>query len=141
LSLYLDACVVVSLFIADDHTPRVRTWMTRRQSPLILSEWAITEFSSALALRRRMKRLDPSDRLEAESNFDAWLSSKEIVRVDVDARDFYSARHLMRFDSVELRAADALHLAIAMRLGVAIATLDDELAAAAAAVGMRLEPV
>ena len=126
------------MFVMDVHTPRVLQWVPQLARPLILSAWTITEFSSALALRRRMNALSAMDRLAAESAFDTWLSSNEIVQVDVGPRDFASARQLMRLDTVPLRAADALHLAIAMKLGIAMATLDDDLQTASRTVGLAV---
>ena len=88
-----------------------------------------------------MAALSAMDRLASESAFDAWLSSSEILQLDLSPRDFAAARQLMRLDTVPLRASDALHLAIAMRLGVAMVTFDKDLAAASRAVGLAVSSI
>jgi predicted nucleic acid-binding protein len=141
LSAYLDSSVVVSMFVTDAHSQRVSAWLSRQPPGPVLSSWTLTEFSSALALRKRMGTLNSSQRLAAESGFDVWASSGGVRQVEVSDLDFRSARQLMRLDTVALRAADALHLAIAVRLGVSMATLDGELAAAANTLGLPLQPI
>ena len=141
MTVYVDTCVAVSLFTDDAHTARADAWLVQQHGPLILSTWAVTEFSSALGVQRRRGALNAQDRLAAEAAFDGWLSSPQVRRVDIGAVDFTAARQLMRFDTVPLRAGDALHLAVAMRLGVAVATLDDDLAAVASAAGLSISEV
>jgi predicted nucleic acid-binding protein len=141
LNTYVDACVAVSLFSNDIHSSRADAWLLRQGDLLVLSSWAITEFSSALALQRRRGALNAQDRLAAEAAFDGWLSSPQVRQIDVGAGDFAAARQLMRFGTVSLCAGDALHLAVAMRLGGAMATLDDDLKAAATVAGLAISRV
>ncbi len=141
MTAYVDASVAVSLFIDDIHSHRADAWLARQDDQLVLSAWTVAEFSSALAFRRRMGTLDPQDCFAAEAAFDGWISSDQVRHVDVGAGDFAAARQLMRFDTVALRAADALHLAVAMRLGAAMATLDGPLKSAVGAVGLALESI
>jgi predicted nucleic acid-binding protein len=54
----------------------------------------------------------------------------------VDA-DHSHARRLLR-DDVRLRASDALHVAVALRCGYRLATLDADMAAAARGLGLEV---
>jgi predicted nucleic acid-binding protein len=141
LTAYVEASVAVSLFISDVHSHRADAWLARQGDPLLLSAWTITEFSSALALRRRSGTLVMQDSLAAESAFDGWVSSDQVRQLEIGSADFAAARQLMRYDMIRLRAPDALHLAIALRLGAAMATLDDDLQEAAKAVGLPVSVI
>ncbi len=141
MTAYVEASVAVSLFVDDVHSARVDAWLGEQRDPLLLSAWTITEFSSALAFRRRVGTLNANDRRSAEAAFDGWISSDQVRVVDVGASDFATARQLMRYDTIPLRAADALHLAIALRLGVVMATLDDDLETAAKTTGLGISAI
>lgn len=137
--IYLDASVVVSVFLPDVHTSRVVAWLGAVTEAPALSHWTITEFSSAAARQERMGRIGPDRRSAAEQNFDAWLLVVE--QAPVLRADFELARDLVRRGHPRLRAADALHLAIARRLGARLATLDVVMAEAARDAGTALEPI
>jgi predicted nucleic acid-binding protein len=140
LRTYLDASVVVSMFTIDVHSNRARTWLDAERRDLSLSDWSLAEFSSAIALGVRVGRLSETDRHGAEALLGAWLGSN--ARVDaVQADDIRVARSLIGATQLPLRASDALHLAIAKRLGHTIATFDVGMARAAADLGLALETI
>jgi hypothetical protein len=137
--IYLDASVVVSTFLSDVHTSRVMAWLSTVSEAPALSNWTVTEFSSAATAQERMGRITRDRRLVAEQNFDAWLLAVEQAPMIV--ADFALARDFLRRSLPRLRAGDALHLAVARRFGARVATLDAVMADAALAVGLALEPV
>lgn len=118
------------LFVTDAHTEVVRAWAGSGPRAAA-SPWTATEFTSALSLASRRKSLP---RAVIEENFDRWLRSLGPV-LKIDHEHFGSARRLMRTHAL-LRAGDALHLAVAQREGLAMATLDRRLAEAARAEGL-----
>jgi len=137
--IYLDTSVVVPLFLEDVHSPRVATWIGGVDEPVVVSTWTVAEFSSAAAGQERMGQITLADRQDAEAAFDGWL-----VAVDSTAvvgTDLATARQLIRSDRVRLRTPDALHVAIALRLGCRLATLDQNMARAGADLGLMLEPL
>jgi predicted nucleic acid-binding protein len=75
LSVYLDTSVLVSLFVRDGHTDRVLSWAQTQTEPPQVSDWAVTEFSSALGLRRRLGQLEEADRANLELALDGWQRS------------------------------------------------------------------
>jgi hypothetical protein len=137
--IYADASVVVSVFLADVHTGRVLAWLSATREALILSHWTVTEFSSAAARQERIGQISQDRRQLAEQNLDAWLSAVE--RTQVLRADFEFARDLIRRGPTRIRAADALHVAIARRLGARVATFDAVMADAARDVGLAIEPI
>lgn len=73
----------------------------------------------------------------ALAGFDAWLAQMP-TRMEIAAADIVLATtYLRRFD-LALRTPDALHLAIARRLGATLVTFDRAMAAAARALGMAV---
>ncbi|HEY1750678.1 MAG TPA: type II toxin-antitoxin system VapC family toxin, partial [Caulobacteraceae bacterium] len=132
--IYLDTSVVLPLFFTDAHAPRVRAWLSRVTAPSVISPWTVAEFSSAAAGHARMGRLADGDWVRAEAAFDIWAAG--LQKAPVLTADFDMARNLIRRDRTRLRTPDALHLAIARRLDIALATLDGALAEAARQVGV-----
>ena len=135
MTAYLDASVLVSMFVADLNTPRAWRLAERRPS-CIASLWTITEFSSALHLRARIGALTSEECSRAESSrLDHWLTSGR-EPVAMLAEDFLAARRMLRERKLNLRAPDALHLAACSRLGAELSSFDVKMLAAAAALGI-----
>ncbi|HEY3814523.1 MAG TPA: type II toxin-antitoxin system VapC family toxin [Caulobacteraceae bacterium] len=134
MSVYLDASVVVSLFVRDVHSARVAGWFATGR-PTVLSVWATTEFTSALSFYVRTGRLTVRERKTVERNFDQWRAS--YTEAELTSADFQAARALL-LDDVSLRAPDALHLAFAKLRALEIATLDEGLAKSAKASGVAV---
>lgn len=136
MSAYLDASVAVSLFVNDGHTGAADEWLRGLSAPVTLSLWTAAEFSAALAARARNRALAPAERTTAEQGFTEW--SRGMITAAVLDSDMVAARDMIRFDQAPLKAGDALHLALAVRLGLPIKTFDQALARAAEAVGMKV---
>ncbi|HEU0155859.1 MAG TPA: type II toxin-antitoxin system VapC family toxin [Stellaceae bacterium] len=108
-----------------------------RTAELIVSGLAAAEFSSAIARRVRMLEFSRGEAEIALAGFDAWLAQMP-TRMEIAAADIVLATtYLRRFD-LALRTPDALHLAIARRLGATLVTFDRAMAAAARALGMAV---
>ncbi|MGH6958402.1 MAG: type II toxin-antitoxin system VapC family toxin [Caulobacteraceae bacterium] len=135
MSIYIDASVLVSMWVSDSHSRRVDRWIETVDSSLVVSDWGAAEFSSALGARHRSGALSEPDREAAERSFDAWFGSG-VTQTDILAEDFRSARRLIRMEIAPLKAPDALHLAVARRLGAVFATLDRPLSRAADRLGV-----
>lgn len=70
----------------------------------------------------------------AFANFDQW-AAQEPARVRASSVDVMAAEGFIRRLDLNLRAPDAIHIAMTMRLGAALATFDDRMAEAARALG------
>ncbi len=134
MTVYLDTSVLMSLFQTDKHTERASVWIASVDA-FVMSSWTLTEFSSALAVRTRMRNLRDRDRREFELQLDQWLRGRVVLSV-LDG-DMVEARRLVRND-VRLRAPDALHLALAARNGCSLATLDEDMAKVATDIGLQV---
>ena len=95
----------------------------------------MTEFSSALSMQIRMKRLEPIERTRIEAAFDQWILTGRLLEFQPER--FSDARGLLQKHD-RLRTPDALHLAIARWNGLELTTLDTVLKEAALAEGLTV---
>lgn len=113
-----------------------------RQDPgsLIISDWVVTEFASALSVKIRMNRLSVEDRAKAVGLF-TRLKAESLAVLPISRDHFVTAARFADQYALGLRAGDALHVAVAAEQGATIFTLDTRLADAATALGVRAELV
>src|SRR5215471_19189300 len=105
---------------------------------LLISDFAAAEVASALSRLVRMALLTVADASARLADFEAWRATMS-MSVDIQASDARLAYiYVQRFE-LGLRAPDALHLAIARRLGVALVTLDRRLAGVGRELGVVIE--
>ncbi|MCI0546320.1 MAG: PIN domain-containing protein [Candidatus Rokubacteria bacterium] len=109
---------------------------------LLASDLVTTEIASALARRVREERLRPEHARRVHQTILSALHAGPYRRLELGREEHREAeRLLLGRPDLALRAADALHLALA-RSGraVAMATFDRRLAQAARATGMSTYP-
>ncbi len=117
------------------------SWLARQSAlDLTIRDWVITEFASALSVKVRMGGLGVGDRAKAASLF-TRLQGVTIAVVPITRDHFLTAARFANQSDLELRAGDALHVAVAAGLGATLYTLDKRLAEAAIALGMNAEMV
>ncbi len=134
MTAYLDASVLVSMFVADANTERAWRW-AEDHGAAICSLWTVAEFSSALGGQVRVRRLEPSERQRAEAQLDQWLG-RDREPVAPSAEDLVVARRMLRETASSLRTSDALHLAICQRLGAKLVSFDKQMLQVAAELGI-----
>jgi hypothetical protein len=96
---------------------------------LVISAWTLTEMASVGGIKQRTGAIDAATRQQALAHFQRFVSA-ELRTVEVEPADFRTAAVFIDA-SLALRAGDALHLAIAHRLGARLASLDRRLNEAA----------
>lgn len=134
MNLYLDASVLVALFSNDLFTKRADRALRGRDAGVLVSDFAATEFASSISRHVRMKELSVKDARDAFSAFDGWLA-KSAMRVDALSEDVKFAESALRRLDVNLRAPDAIHIAIAQRLNAQLVTFDERMADCARMLG------
>jgi uncharacterized protein len=134
--IYVDTSVIVASFTVESSTLAAQSWLAEhRDAKLATSPWVMTEFYSALAMKRRLNEI---------SDLTYAVTSQEFVRMVRDTlrecaithSHFEAAADIVTRPELKLRAADALHLAIATDNGTSICTLDQRLFEAARARGI-----
>jgi len=140
VSLYLDASVRVALFANDPFSVAART-LLRDQEPLVLvSDFAAAEFSAVIARRTRTGELTQQEARTTLANFDRWISHAA-NRVETASADISEATTMLRRLDTTLRAPDAIHIAIAVRLAASLFTFDRKMALSARMLGVFLVSV
>jgi predicted nucleic acid-binding protein len=138
LSIYLDTSVFVPLFVREQGSPAAQQLWRGALSPLLISAWTLTEFASAIAMKARLGAISSAQYAQAKQEAVAALGAAAFIASPVTGADFEQASDLLDRGVAPLRAGDALHLAICMRLGCDLATFDGAMAAAAVAHGLKL---
>ncbi|MBM5811264.1 MAG: type II toxin-antitoxin system VapC family toxin [Gammaproteobacteria bacterium] len=129
---YVDSAVLVALHCEESVTAAIRRWIARRRGPWYASEWVLTECVSAFGLKVRRKEIQAAAaELAVESITELMAESFTMIPITPDHHA--QARAWLRDFKLPLRAADALHLAIAAQSGCRLATYDTALLTAAQA--------
>jgi len=135
LSAYWDASTIATLHFQQQGWTTLRTLAEAAPRPCY-SDFGFGEVVSAIGVQLRTRRADAAEGAEAVATLgelvDAWrheaLIGADIVR---------ATAYLQHF-ALGLRLPDALHIAIAERLGLDLITADRRQAAAARALGVSV---
>ncbi|MDB6082410.1 MAG: VapC toxin family domain ribonuclease [Gammaproteobacteria bacterium] len=138
MTIYLDTSAAVPLFVPEPASAGVVAWLESCTDTLVSSDWILTEFASALAIKVRRGELAHKHAKAAWEEFEIF-SQTGLRLVPVTRAAFSRAAHLARNIRGSLRAGDSLHLAMAIETGAAgIATADGQLERSAGAEGMAV---
>lgn len=137
MTCYLDPSVLPTL-VKEPASAAVDAFMSAVTQELLVSDFAAAEVASALSRLIRIGRLQAGEAMACLADFDIWRAAMTTV-AEIHAADVRLAGVYVRRFDLALRAPDALHLAIARRLGVALVTLDRRMAAAAVELGVVVE--
>jgi predicted nucleic acid-binding protein len=134
--LYLDTSVLVAATTNEPRTIEVLAWFDLKSSEeLSISDWVVTEFSSALSIKLRTRQIEAAERADALAAF-ARLCADALAILPVSRAQFRTAARFADQHALGLSGSDALHLAICGDQGATLCTLDRRLSEACAAVGV-----
>lgn len=137
MSIYLDASALVALFVNDPLSARAHNAISGLTEPLIVSDYAALEFSASMRRFARAKTLSVKDARAALQDFDAWVAAG-CERAETFAADIATAGVFVRREDIALRSSDAVHVAVAHRVGARLLTFDKKLASNARRLGLAI---
>jgi uncharacterized protein len=136
--IYVDTSALVPAFIREPKSEAVLAWLEASARRLLVSEWSITEFSSAAAIKARTGEIAPALAKQARTRFLDFAERHCSIAVPQRA-EFRRAAELAGDVGLKLRAGDALHLAIAQASKAeGILCLDEPMAASARTMGLNV---
>lgn len=138
---YLDTSFIISAMMPDEVASEAsRSWLEENGDTLVISHWVITEVASALSMKVRTGQLTIEQRADAQQT---WQNFQEtsLALVEMKLEEFQTAARFAERYELNLRASDALHIAIAYHMGYTLVTLDKHMALAAVACGVVVEAV
>jgi predicted nucleic acid-binding protein len=139
--LYCDASALVKLYVPEAGSDELNRALRKRRDVLI-SDLAVTEIVSSLARRRREGALTTAIAGRLHRAILSHAEKGVYRRVElIPATHREAERLLLAAESAPLRAADALHLALAISGEAAsVLTYDRRMADAARSVGLAVFP-
>jgi len=108
--VYVDASVLVPLFLNEPHSAALTERYAREKRGLIAAAWCIPEFASALAIKQRSGVVDAQQAQAAWTRFGRVVAGN-LRLLPVTTADFRRAALWVLDAPSALRAGDALHLA------------------------------
>lgn len=139
--LYFDASALVKLYVREPESDALNREI-RGRTDLLVSDLAVTEIVSSLCRRRREGSVDTPIVNRVQRALLGHVEQGFYRRVELLPTTHREAeRLLLLLEGVPLRAADALHLALAVSGDAAsVFTYDGRLALAARSIGLAVFP-
>ena len=139
--VYVDASAWIALFSKEPGYVGLQDWLSTEPGVLLTARWCVVEVASGLSIKVRRGELLQSQASQLMDAFEQLIKS-QVTLLGEAAPDYELASSLCRNAVSQLRAGDALHLAVASRAAAShLLTLDKVMAANAQRMGIKVVKV
>ena len=76
--IYLDTSVLIAALYPENHSRIILLWLERNNDQLAISDWTVTEFSSAIAIKMRRGQITKEQRAAGLTEF-RTIDRKSVV--------------------------------------------------------------
>ncbi len=125
MRLYLDSSVFVAAYSEEKGTDRALELM-ENASQIFISELTRTETKIVLQRKRKQKLISQDEYLTTIRTIETTIQSNAIILEPLPRESFWEAVEIGDRAPLLLRTMDALHIAMATRLGTELATFDKD---------------
>jgi uncharacterized protein len=134
---YLDTSVVIPLYIKEATSNACQTFVNTHKGQLTLSQWTMVEVYSGFSLLKRTGVLQTTDVTLLTTTLEQQ-SKLYFSMLDVQTPDFLTAKSYLAHNTfgLNLRAGDALHIAVAQNNSLDLVTSDSNMIKAAQTLGV-----
>ena len=134
--VYVDTSALVPLFIREPRTDELLDWLERESPRLAISRWTLVEFASACSIKLRTGQIDELVAAQAWGGLVDFAEAHCLIATPGRAQ-FQTAVEMARRAGSNLRAGDALHLAIAEAVADELLTVDNTMLEAARRIPLK----
>jgi uncharacterized protein len=136
----VDTSALVDVFVTSPNTQSIRAWLKQRRPVVSVSDFAVGEFAAAISRLHRLGHMTENDARRTLAVFDAWREA-QCTAIATEPSDIRVAASFVRRFETKLALPDAIHLAVASRLGSALVSFDQRQVEAAGMLGIAVEAV
>lgn len=137
MKLYFDSSALVPAFVREDTSKRAMQLLLTATT-VHASELTITETRIAFQRKRKRGAISHAEYGKAINSLDKAIEEETLLVTPLPVAAFRSAETIGERTIVPIRAMDALHIAMAARLGAELATFDDDQATVACSEGITV---
>lgn len=137
MKVYVDADILVSLLSPDANTSRASAALGRGMLQVLVSDFGGAEFASVISRKVRMREIGVAEARSILTDYDQWIDTFAQVAT-LQTSDVTLCTHYLRRLDLALKTPDAMHIAIASRLGGAILSFDRKLIRSAKKLGVAV---
>jgi uncharacterized protein len=138
MSCYVDTSAWIALLAHEKTSASVATWMELGE-PLVTARWTAVEIASAMSIKSRRGEISQQTVSQICEAFRSLIAIGGVAIPSHEDADFQEASLMCEDVSRKIRGGDALHLAVAQRVGcLQFLSFDDVLNTQAVQMGFEL---
>lgn len=135
--IYVDTSLLLPVYVPEGSSERANQ-ILESASSIVISDLTVAEFYVGLARKLKLGELSLQQADAAGKSFESHLAEGLLNRESLHSGHSEAAGRLAKQSALMLRTLDALHLAVAIGLGLPLATFDSRLADAARGLGVEV---